>query len=417
MKVAVVGAGIGGLCVSVGLQRYGADVTVFERSDQVRAAGSGLSVFGNGLRALESLGLRQQFEVITSPHAATYRSGQRRPDGRWLATIPPDAVTDLRIVHRTDLHTMLLARVQPGTIRCSTEVISVRSDGTVLVREVPGSSSEHHFDLVVVADGLFSNVRARWAEDPGVRYAGYSAWRGVTSAPVDLRGEAGETWGEQTRFGIAPLADGRVYWFGVATTPRRRSQSASDEYAELKRLFGTWHSPVPELIDTTDPETISFLPIDELAGDLPSYRHGRCVLLGDAAHAMTPNLGQGGGQAMEDAATLAALLSLIAAAANPDERTINSILDSYDEARRPRTQALARRSRRLGTLAHVRGRGRTAVRNLLLQNTPPSTLRAQLRRTQDWHPPVAGLIPDRMAPLSERREPALVHKLKNTLGE
>ena len=417
MKVAVVGAGIGGLCVSVGLQRSGADVTVFERANQARAGGSGLSVFGNGFRALQSLGLRDQFEAITSSNAATYRGGQRRSDGRWLATVPPDAVTDLRIVHRTDLHTMLLARLQPGTLRCSTEVISVRPDATVGIRQTPGSSSEHHFDLVVVADGLFSNLRARWADDPGVRYAGYSAWRGVTSTPVDLRSEAGETWGQQTRFGIAPLADGRVYWFGVATMPRRRSQSASDEYAELKRLFGTWHSPIPELINTTDPETISFLPIDELAGDLPSYRHGRCVLLGDAAHAMTPNLGQGGGQAMEDAATLAALLSPIAAAANPDERTIDSILDSYDKARRPRTQALARRSRRLGTLAHVRGRGRTAIRDLLLQSTPPSALRSQLRRTQDWHPPVAGLIPDRMAPLSERREPTLPRELKSTSGE
>ena len=416
MKVAVVGAGIGGLCVAVGLQRNGADVTVLERSDRVRAGGSGLSIFGNGLRALESLGLREQFEAITSPEAATYRSGQQRPDGRWLATIPPDAVSDLRIVHRADLHHVLLAQLQPGTLRCSMEVIGAHSNGIVRIRHTPGSASEQDFDLVVAADGLHSGFRARWGRDPGVRYAGYSAWRGITSTPVDLQGEAGETWGEQMRFGVAPLADGRVYWFGVATMPRRRPLSAPYEYAELNRLFGTWHSPIPELIRTTEPDAVSFLPIDELAGDLPSYRHGRCVLLGDAAHAMTPNLGQGGGQAMEDAATLAALLSPIAAAVNPDERTIDSILNSYDKARRPRTQALARRSRRLGTLAHVRGRSRTAVRDLLLQTTPPSALRSQLKRTQDWHPPEVAPVPRRMSSPSGRCEPALLHRHKSRLG-
>ena len=389
MKVAVVGAGIGGLCVSIGLQRSGAAVTVFERSERVRAGGSGLSVFGNGLRALESLGLREQFEAITSPTASAYRSGQQRPDGRWLATIPSDAVTDLRIAHRADLHHMLLAQLRPGTLRCSAEVTDAHANGTVCIRRPPGSSSVQDFDLVIAADGLHSGLRARWGHDPGVRYAGYSAWRGITSTPVDLQGEAGETWGEQKRFGVAPLADGRVYWFGVATMPRRRPLSALDEVAELNRLFGTWHSPIPELIHNTEPESISFLPIDELAADLSSYRYGRGVLLGDAAHAMTPNLGQGGGQAMEDAATLAVLLSPIAAVTNPGVRTIDSILSSYDKARRPRTQTLARRSRRLGTVAHVRGRSRTAIRDLILQTTPPSALRAQLKRTQNWYPPAA----------------------------
>ena len=104
MRVGIIGAGIGGLCAAIGLQRAGARVEVFERAAAPRVAGSGLSVFGNGIAALDAIGVGDRFRAATDGAANMLRAGQRRPDGAWLATIPPEGVTSLRIVHRADLH-------------------------------------------------------------------------------------------------------------------------------------------------------------------------------------------------------------------------------------------------------------------------------------------------------------------------
>lgn len=385
MRVAVVGAGIGGLCAAVGLHRSGGEVTVFERSSQVRSGGSGLSVFGNGMRALDALGVGESFRAITSPATGSHTGGQRRPDGRWLSIYPPDAVSELRVADRAALHEVLRSALPTSTIRTSARVTSARPDGCVTWAGPDGHTHKDQFDLVVAADGLGSIVRRSLPNDPGTTYAGYSAWRGISGSAVDLRGEAGETWGVKNRFGVAPLRDGRVYWFAVHSADR--AQRFDDDEAELTARFGTWHDPIPELIASTPSEHIGYLPIDELAGPLPSFVHGKIVLLGDAAHAMTPDLGQGGGQAMEDAATLAALLVPIVTASHPTEATIKTLLARYDALRRNRTQTIARRSHTIGRLAHTPGRRLARARDLALRATPTSALRKQLAWLQDWTPP------------------------------
>jgi 2-polyprenyl-6-methoxyphenol hydroxylase-like FAD-dependent oxidoreductase len=226
-------------------------------------------------------------------------------------------------------------------------------------------------------------VRAGWPTDPSIRYAGYSAWRGVTSGPVDLRGAAGETWGRGTRFGIAPLQDGRVYWFAVDSMPP--ATVIDDEYAAVSTLFKSWHAPIGELIGATDPAAVFRLDINELAGTLPSYRRGRCVLLGDAAHAMTPDLGQGGNQALEDAATLVRLIGDAAGA--PPGPWIDPVLTEYDRLRRPRTQRLAKQARLVGRVGQTRGAVASRLRDIAMRLLPDAMLGRQLLDVQAWQPP------------------------------
>ena len=384
MRIAVIGAGIGGLCTAVGLRGAGIEVEVFERSPEHRPSGSGISVFGNGVAALRSLGLGDAFDAI-SARAATFRGGQRRPDGAWLATIPAEATTELRVVHRVDLNRILREALGDDAIRLGTTVVDVSTDGRTVTFEGPhGTIGTEEYDIVVAADGIRSRVRAARPGDPGLRYSGYGAWRGVTREPVDLGGEAGETWGRDERFGLAPLADGRVYWFAVAGLPE--GHRFDDEYAEVRRRFAGWHAPIGELIEKTDPHAVARHDIHDLARPLGSFRHGRCVLLGDAAHAMTPDLGQGGGQAMEDAATLVALLAPLASGTVPE--AIDAALDRYDRERRARVQPIARRARAVGALAHIRP-AFAPLRDAVLRATPSSALARQLAAIQAWQPPFA----------------------------
>ncbi|HLS32878.1 MAG TPA: FAD-dependent monooxygenase, partial [Brevibacterium sp.] len=386
MRVAVVGSGIGGLCAAVGLQRAGAEVVVFEKAQDPCPGGSGLSVFGNGIRALESLGLGAGFRAITDAKAASFRGGQRRPDGSWLSVYPMDVLTELRVVDRAELHELLTSSLAPGTVSAGQRVASASEEASVRYAGADERAEAERFDLVIGADGLRSAVRGLWPEDPGVVYAGYSTWRGITERPMDLGGEAGETWGAGRRFGVAPLADGRVYWFAVATMPE---PSRSRGETPLDRTFGTWHAPIADLVAATAADRVQFLPIEELGGRLQSYVRGRTVLLGDAAHAMTPNLGQGGGQAMEDAATLVALLAPSAAAERPDPTSLTRALERYDALRRPRSQGIARRSRLVGKLAHGRGPVASRVGGMILAATPRAVLHRQLTWLQSWTPPGA----------------------------
>ncbi|GAB2587662.1 monooxygenase [Paractinoplanes abujensis] len=354
-RVAIVGAGIGGLTTAIGLQHAGWDVTVFERSGANTQAGAGLSLFGNAWRALDSLGVGDAVREIAGREQHT-RAGQRRRDGRWLAVTPPHALRELRVVHRADLHRAFTAELRPGTV----------TYGKGIDRTPEG------FDLVVAADGLRSRTRASWPGDPGLRYSGYTSWRAVTTRPVDLRDEAGESLGRGERVGLAPLPDGRVYWFGVASMPA--GTRFDDEYAEVRRRFDGWHSPVAEVLDAIDPAALVRTDIFDLARPLATFARGTTVLLGDAAHAMTPDLGQGAAMAIEDAATLTHLLG---------SSPVDEALRAYDVVRRRRTQAVARRARAMGRLLQSRG----PLRDLVLRLTPPAAVARQLAALQAWRAP------------------------------
>lgn len=200
MHVAVIGGGIGGLCAAIGLQRHGAEVEVFERSAVLAPVGAGLSLFGNGLAALDAIGLGPRFRDLTDPHGAVTTGGQRRPDGTWLARLGPGLLPDLRVIHRADLHELLVSALEPGTLHLGSTCAAVPGGGRELDMADAGGTRRQRYDLVVAADGIRSSTRAGWPGDPGLRYSGYSAWRGVTRGPVDLGGEAGETWGEGIAF-------------------------------------------------------------------------------------------------------------------------------------------------------------------------------------------------------------------------
>jgi 2-polyprenyl-6-methoxyphenol hydroxylase-like FAD-dependent oxidoreductase len=191
-----------------------------------------------------------------------------------------------------------------------------------------------------------------------------------------------ETWGRGTVFGVMPLADGRVYCYATALVPA--GTRAADEQAELVRRFGSWHEPIPQLLAAVGPGDVLRHDVFELAEPLPSFHRGRVALLGDAAHPMTPNLGQGACQALEDAAVLAALTT----GAGPAD--VGARLTRYSAARLPRTTEIVRWSHRAAAMANMTSRPAVALRNGLTRVVgvlaPGAALRG-LDSVYGWQPP------------------------------
>jgi 2-polyprenyl-6-methoxyphenol hydroxylase-like FAD-dependent oxidoreductase len=379
MRIAIVGAGIGGLVAAAGLQKDGHDVTVYEQRDGPAAVGAGLTLFDNAFVALDAIGLGDIVRNVSSDAIGRLRSGQRLPSGQWLVSMPPFEAPAIRSLHRVDLQESLLQQLASGTLSLGNRV-TVSTEGAPVI-----TIGEHQesFDLVVGADGIRSDARQRWGVDRGLRYAGYTAWRGVAPASGHLADAAGETWGDGARFGIVPLPDDRVYWFAtLSTAPGGKD---TDALSTLRQLFSSWHAPIAQLLDATPTGTVLRHDISDLAEFPTSFVHNRGVLLGDAAHAMTPDLGQGAGQAIEDAATLVLLLR--DRPAEGAHASLDAALQRYDHLRRPRTRALWQQSRRTGAVGQTTGALRVGLRDTALRLIPTSLMAHAMRRVQRWAPP------------------------------
>ncbi|NYI76870.1 FAD-dependent oxidoreductase [Nocardioides panzhihuensis] len=347
-RALVVGAGIGGLTAALALSRVGWQVTVLERAPELGEVGAGLSIWPQAWRILTDLGVADRLVDGTRP---AIQAGLRRPDGRWLAKVGLDAVERTPVmVHRARLHEALVGALAERA------GVEIRTGVTVTgLADLDEAGPHGPADLVVAADGIRSTLRNELHGREDVRYAGYTAYRGVTAEPVpgEASSTGGETWGAGVRAGYVPLVDGRTYWFATANRPA--GESGGDHHAEVTALVGDWHDPIPQLLAATPPSAVLRGDICDLRLPLKRFDHGRVVLLGDAAHATTPNLGQGACAAIEDAAVLAAQVA--------GHARIESAVVAYDRTRRPVTQRLVMASRMVGALGQVDNGPVVAVRD------------------------------------------------------
>lgn len=380
-RAVVVGGGIGGLAAAIGLRRVGWDVTVLERAPALADAGAGISLHANGLRALDALGVGDAVRAAARPQ---YTGGTRTPDGRWLARMDGAALerelgAPIVGIPRAVLHRLLREALPPECLVVGAEVTEVDRSAPDRVRVPLTGGRALDADLVVAADGVGSRLRARlFPGHPGPSYSGSTVLRAITERPVPLLTDFEVTWGRGAEFGHIAFTDGRAEWHAVLNSPP--GLRPADALAAVRRRFDGWHDPIPALLDATRPDAVLHHDIHELATPLPAFASGRMALLGDAAHAMTPNLGQGACQALEDAVVLAAALSA--------EPTVASALARYDAERRPRSQSVSRAARQAGRVGQqLTHPWAIAVRNAALRLAPPrATVRAILRHAA-WMPP------------------------------
>ncbi|MHA7219430.1 FAD-dependent monooxygenase [Arthrobacter sp. MDT1-48-3] len=368
-RAVVVGGGIAGLAAAVSLLHEGWRVTVLEQARAFTEVGAGLTITPNGMSALASIG------VDTAVRDAGYRvrmAGTTDEHGSWLLRVPRASGSDQEVygIHRQDLHDSLLTAAHGAVLMSGTRVVSVApgSPGGATARvgcvSAKGAVS-HDADLVIGADGLRSTVRGLVAPGTGPRFSGKSSWRGIVADSALVTEDFIVRWGPGTEFGAVRIGAAQVYWYGY--TSSKEGHRRPDEKAAAMHHFRNWADPVRPLIELTPGDRVMRHDVYDLPPNLRTYIFGRVVLIGDAAHAMIPTMGQGANSSLEDGACIGLLIGRRVKEGVP----LQSAVRSFDALRRPRTQKMISRSRRAGQVgADVQSRIGITVRNTLMRAVP-----------------------------------------------
>jgi 2-polyprenyl-6-methoxyphenol hydroxylase-like FAD-dependent oxidoreductase len=367
LRAIIVGGGIGGLTTAFALRRKGAEVVVLEKAGELREIGAGISIWVNAIEALEGMGLA---DAVLAAGREGIEAEIRTAGGVTLSRLPARALGRrfgrTVILTRSDLQRALLATLEGSgvPVRVGAECVGFRQEGSGVLALLDGGREERG-DLLVGADGLNSVIRRQLFGDGRPRYAGFTAWRAL--ADLEQHDEAFEAWGRGSIFGLAGLGRGRFYWYATKNAPEGQPDSQAGRKAEVLERFGGWHEPIPAVIRATEDAEILRNDIYDRE-PLKRWGEGRVTLLGDAAHPMTPNLGQGACQAIEDAAELAECLR--------GGTDVVRALRLYETRRRERTAGIARRSRLFGRISQLENPLLCAARNAAVRAMP---LRLQMR--------------------------------------
>lgn len=373
-KIAIVGAGIGGLTAAIALRRMGFSAELYERASELKEVGAAIALWPNATRVLRDLGvldaLLARSDLIQRCEIRTWKG---LPVKKWRV---PKLETPAVFTHRADLQTVLAGAVPEDSIHLGRTGRSIEQNGqTVRLGFAEGGFVDCH--VLVGADGLRSAVREALHGRHDPVYQGYTQWRAIVTFGDDglQPGDKIEWWGAGIRFGIAMNGLGRMNWYVSSSVAGSRDVPRGGYRAFLLRLLQDWDEPVRRILEATAENQMLKTDIWALP---PTNQWGRggVTLLGDAAHPTTPNLGQGAGMAIEDAAVLADGLARHGVG--------EGALRAYEKRRRERTAATTRRSKFVGDMGQWSHPVAVAFRTFFLKSFPNFLWERKLREAYSW---------------------------------
>lgn len=372
--VTILGGGIAGLTTAIALKKIGIDSEIFEGSAQLSPMGAGLGLGKNAIMAFDALGIKEE----------VCKRGKLLPDFAILDQVgkvikQPTDITSMRsfdadnfTIHRADLHQFLLSKFASNKVHLGKRLqdFVIHPESIDLIFE---DGTRHTTDYLIVAEGIHSVVRKKLIPTATPRYAGYSCWRAVIDDTLTVT-KASETWGAKGRFGIVPLQNSKTYWFACINGSQNSEHFKNFGTNELLSNFKDYHHPIPEIISNTSDEQLIWNDILDLE-PLNQFAFGRIILIGDAAHATTPNMGQGACQAIEDAVTLSQCMK--------KHTDIEQAFYAFEQLRLKRTAWVINTSRQVGKLAQMENRFLISLRNAALRMAPPTLERKQLKKIME----------------------------------
>jgi len=369
--ITIIGGGIGGLTTALALEKIGQDYQVFERAPALKPVGAGIWLAPNALQVLDWLGLLEEVQKAAN---TINRILLGQSDMSPLSGSDQQAAIDrfgfsTVAIHRAALMEVLYKNLPAGKVQLGKafdHFVKLEND-KIEVHFTDGDSVIT--DALLGVDGINSAVRRQLFPEASVRYSGQTCWRGVADyeLPEKLTDLGVELWGKGVRFGWSRVMKGKTYWFAVKTSPQNGIDEAEGLSGKLLREYEDFAPLVQDIIRATEPAQIIRGDINDLK-PLSAWHRGNILLLGDAGHATTPNMGQGGAQAIEDAYYLARIL--MKEPLSPDA------LAKLRKQRWKKVNMIVSQSRQTGNMAHWKyGRG---LRNRLMKVLPAKFLEKKM---------------------------------------
>ena len=371
----ILGGGIAGLTTAIALKKIGIEALVVEAAPEIKAVGAGLALAANAMMALRKIGVADQVIQEGKELKAFSIYDQK---GKLISRTDTDPANSRYgisnfTIHRADLHRVLLAQLDPENVLTGKRSVdfSEDSEGYVIRFE---DRDQIRANFLIVAEGIHSPIRRKLLPTQKIRYSGYTCWRGIMdNSDLNIL-ETSETWGKKGRFGVTPLANNQVYWYACINAAEPNSQLKAFKKADLQENFKDFHFPIPQVLAGTIQDQIIWNDIIDLE-PLSRFAFGNLVLIGDAAHATTPNLGQGACMAIEDAAILASCLDKYG---NPAEA-----FSAFEKRRLSRTRKIVTDSWQLGKIAQWENPLLMVLRDAFFRMIPQKVSQKQIESLYD----------------------------------
>ena len=364
--ITIIGAGIGGLTTAIILTQKGLDVTLVESSSEIKPVDAGIILANNAMQIFQKIGIREKIEKAGNKISFMKITDRQLKSISVINLLEYEkkyGVNNLAI-HRGELQKILANEIGLENIKFSKRLLKIERISLFKLTFEDNSTLESN--VLIDADGIKSVVRKQLFKEGSLRNANQKCWRGICEIelPEKYHNELNEAWGRGKRFGFVKISDKKVYWYAL-TNSKQNSKSEAD----FLEVFKDFHSDILRIISATAKKQLIEIDIFDLK-PIEQWQGKNVCLVGDAAHATTPNLGQGACQAIEDAYVLGKLFD--------KGMRIEDTFRQYEQVRKKKARAIVNSSWSIGKLAHMNNDLGIWLRNLIMRNLPKSSSKKQM---------------------------------------